>query len=59
MLSDDVAEHMFKRIDNVSHTVDYYEPFSKVKHEEKSGTSHMSIIDEDGNAVGATTSINA
>ena len=59
MLSDDVAYRMFKRIDSVSHTVEYYSPFNKKKHPKKSGTSHISIIDRFGNAVGATTSINA
>ncbi|XP_065657328.1 glutathione hydrolase 1 proenzyme isoform X3 [Hydra vulgaris] len=59
MLNDEVARRMFKRIDGVSHTVDYYAPFNKKKHPKKSGTSHISIIDRYGNAVGGTTSINA
>ena len=59
MLDDKVAFNMFTRIDNISHTVDYYEPYSKIQKSEKTGTSHMSIIDADGSAVGATTSINA
>jgi len=59
MLDDKVALNMMRRIDNISHTVDYYEPFSKISRTEATGTSHMSIIDQFGNGLGATTSINA
>lgn len=59
MTDESTAVRMFKKIDKESHTVDYYEPFNKLEHSQKSGTSHISLIDPFGNGLGATTSINA
>lgn len=59
MTDESTAVRMFKKIDKESHTVDYYEPFNKLEHTQKAGTSHMSLIDPYGNGLGATTSINA
>lgn len=58
MLDEDNIEKIFKKIDSKSHPVEYYGPFSK-KEREKSGTSHMSIVGPDGDAVSITSSINA
>jgi len=59
MTDPQVAESMMKRIDNVSHTVDYYQPYSKLSVEEQNGTSHMSAMGPNGDAVSLTSSINA
>ena len=59
MMSPDVAKNMCSRIDNLSHTVDYYGPYSELRMEEKNGTSHMSVVGPDGDAVSMTSSINA
>jgi len=59
MLDEKVANNMRARIDNVSHTVDYYQPYSKLSIEEANGTSHMSALGPNGDAVSLTSSINA
>ncbi|XP_065069669.1 glutathione hydrolase 1 proenzyme-like [Rhopilema esculentum] len=59
MMSPEVAENMRKRIDDKSHTVDYYGPYSEIKYEDTNGTSHMSVVGTDGDAASMTTSINA
>lgn len=59
MISPETAFEMFKRIDNKSHPVEYYKPWSELFYSEKTGTSHMSLLDGDGNAVALTSSINA
>lgn len=59
MLDDKVADNMRARIDNVSHTVDYYQPYSKLSIDESNGTSHMSAVGPDGDATALTSSINA
>ena len=59
MLKPEVAENMRNRIDQTSHTVDYYGPYSDIKFEEANGTSHMSVVGKDGDAAAMTTSINA
>lgn len=59
MMSPEVAENMRRRIDDKSHTVDYYGPYSEIKYEDTNGTSHMSVIGTDGDAASMTTSINA
>ena len=59
MLDDDTAKEMYKRIDKESHRVEYYKPFSTAEDVAKTGTTHISILDKDGNGCGATTSINA
>eukprot|EP00795_Rhopilema_esculentum_P004505 gene4505-20752_t len=50
MLDDKIAENMRLRIDNVSHTVNYYGPHSTAKPEDKRGTSHISVLGPDGDA---------
>lgn len=59
MVSDKTAKKMFERIDNFSHPVEYYKPYSEVFWSENTQTSHMSLIDPNGNAVSLTSSINA
>ena len=59
MLDDETAERMFKKIDDTSHEVNYYKPYSSKEEVSKTGTTHISIIDKHGNGCGATTSINA
>lgn len=59
MMSPEVAENMRRRIDNTSHTIDFYGPYSEIKFEDTNGTSHMSVIGTDGDAASMTTSINA
>jgi len=59
MLDDDTADEMFKRIDDQSHPVEHYKPYSTVEDSTKTGTTHISIVDKDGSGCGATTSINA
>eukprot|EP00794_Sanderia_malayensis_P007866 gene7866-8716_t len=59
MLDDKIAENMRARIDNVSHTVNYYGPHSTAKPEDKRGTSHMSVLGPHGDAASLTSTINA
>eukprot|EP00794_Sanderia_malayensis_P007868 gene7868-8718_t len=59
MLTPEVAENMRRRIDDVSHTVDYYGPYSDIRFEDTNGTSHMSVMGNNGDAAAMTTSINA
>jgi len=59
MLDDATAKSMYEKIDKVSHSVDYYKPFSTAGDNTKTGTTHLSIVDKDGSGLGATTSINA
>lgn len=59
MLNDETAKRMFERIDNNSHGVEYYQPYSRLMASEKTGTSHMSLLDPMGSAISVTTSINA
>ena len=59
MLDDDTADEMFKRIDDQSHPVEHYKPYSTTEDSTKTGTTHISIVDKDGSGCGATTSINA
>lgn len=59
MLNDTTAEDMFNKIDNSSHDVKYYKPYSTLYNDEKTGTSHMSLLDTHGSAVSVTSSINA
>ncbi len=59
MLTPEVAENMRRRIDETSHTVDYYGPYSDIRFEDTNGTSHMSVVGNNGDAAAMTTSINA
>lgn len=59
MVSNATVDEIFKKIDNYSHDITQYEPFSTLFTEEKTGTSHMSALDPHGSAVSVTTSINA
>uniref|UniRef100_UPI00398F8361 glutathione hydrolase 5 proenzyme-like n=1 Tax=Pristiophorus japonicus TaxID=55135 RepID=UPI00398F8361 len=56
LLSDEFAESIRQRIDNQSHPPQYYniDPLEM----ERYGTSHVSVLDKDGNAVSVTSSIN-
>ena len=56
MTMDWYADDIRTKITNESHKVPYYEPEFDVP--ESYGTSHLSIVDEEGNAVAATTTIN-
>ena len=52
----DLADQLRSRIDDeVTHDVHYYKP--ELQQPEIHGTSHISILDESGNAVSMTTSI--
>ena len=59
MLDDKIADNFRARIDNVSHTVNYYGPHSTAKPEDKRGTSHISVLGADGGAAAITSTINA
>ncbi|XP_065680176.1 glutathione hydrolase 1 proenzyme isoform X1 [Hydra vulgaris] len=59
MLSDSTAKNMYKKIDGFSHNVEDYKPYSQLFSTEKTGTSHMSVLDQNGNACSLTSSINA
>ncbi|XP_063310584.1 glutathione hydrolase 1 proenzyme isoform X1 [Pelobates fuscus] len=57
MTSDAYASELRGKItDNTTHPSDYYDPVFYLP--ENHGTAHLSIVDEDGNAVSATSTIN-
>ena len=58
MLNDKVAENLRSRIDNESHPVDYYGPHSTADPEDKRGTTHISVLGPNGDAVSLTSTIN-
>lgn len=57
MISQDYADKMRDKItDDKTHTYEYYEP--SFLNDEDSGTSHVSVVDADGSACSATSTIN-
>uniref|UniRef100_A0A8C5LN46 Glutathione hydrolase n=1 Tax=Leptobrachium leishanense TaxID=445787 RepID=A0A8C5LN46_9ANUR len=57
MTSDYYASELSKKItDNTTHPSGYYDPLFYLP--ENHGTAHLSVVDEDGNAVSATSTIN-
>ena len=61
MLNPDTAECLLSLIDeNMTHDISYYtDPLVVPKHKEYDyGTTHLSVLDEDGNAVSVTTTLN-
>ncbi|XP_028968750.1 glutathione hydrolase 1 proenzyme [Galendromus occidentalis] len=54
--SSEFANEIRARIDNVTHSPEYYSPASPLP--EDSGTSHVSVLSSDGLAVSVTSSIN-
>ena len=59
MTKPETAKKIASRIDDHSYEVQHYQPYSKAFLGDKTGTTHMSAIDADGNAVSLTSSINA
>lgn len=55
----ETAKKIAKKIDNHSYGVEHYKPYSQLYSSEKTGTSHMSLLDPYGNALSLTSSINA
>ncbi|XP_071835000.1 glutathione hydrolase 1 proenzyme-like isoform X2 [Apostichopus japonicus] len=57
MISQEYADEMRDKItDDKTHTYEYYEP--AFLNDEDSGTSHVSVVDADGSACSATSTIN-
>lgn len=57
MISQEYADSLREQIsDDLTHTFEYYKP--AFLNEKDFGTTHISVIDEEGNACSATSSIN-
>lgn len=59
MLNPETAKFMHSLItDATTHDVEYYLQSKPTYNAQSHGTTHLSIIDEDGNAVAITSTIN-
>ena len=59
MMNVDTAGEMRSRItDDTTHDVEYYLENQPLHNPDSQGTTHLSVIDEQGNAVGVTSTIN-
>lgn len=59
MMNPDTADFMQSLItDDTTHDVDYYINHEPTYNTPSHGTTHLSVIDEDGNAIAITSTIN-
>ena len=57
MVNPEKGEELRKLIDDKTHSYDYYGPIN-YHIDVTDGTTHLSVLDKEGNAVALTTSIN-